>query len=216
MIHNLSKNNTIFNQFVAELRDVNIQTDSMRFRRNLERMGEVFAYEISKSLTYQEKKVQTPLGEANANLILDQPVVATILRAGLPLHLGILNYFDSAQNAFVSAYRRHHKDNSFEIALEYVACPDLTDKVLILCDPMLATGSSMVLTYNALLKKGKPKHTHIVTAIASVQGVDHVKALLPNNDITIWCGAIDDELTAHAYIVPGLGDAGDLAFGSKL
>jgi uracil phosphoribosyltransferase len=216
MIHNLSKNNSIFNQFVAELRDVNIQTDSMRFRRNLERMGEVFAYEISKSLSYAEKKVQTPLGEANANLIVEQPVIATILRAGLPLHIGILNYYDRAQNAFVSAYRRHHKDNSFEIALEYVACPDLTDKVLILCDPMLATGSSMVLTYNALLKKGKPKHTHIVTAIASVQGVDHVKALLPNNDITIWCGAIDDELTAHAYIVPGLGDAGDLAFGSKL
>lgn len=216
MIHNLSKSNSIFNQFVAELRDVNIQTDSMRFRRNLERMGEVFAYEISKSLTYTEKKVQTPLGEANANLIVEQPVIATILRAGLPLHIGVLNYYDRAQNAFVSAYRRHHKDNSFEIALEYVACPDLTDKVLILCDPMLATGSSMVLTYNALLKKGKPKHTHIVTAIASVQGVDHVKALLPNNDITIWCGAIDDELTAHAYIVPGLGDAGDLAFGSKL
>lgn len=216
MIHNLSKSNSIFNQFVAELRDVNIQTDSMRFRRNLERMGEVFAYEISKSLSYAEKKVQTPLGEANANLIIEQPVIATILRAGLPLHIGILNYYDRAQNAFVSAYRRHHKDNSFEIALEYVACPDLTDKVLILCDPMLATGSSMVLTYNALLKKGKPKHTHIVTAIASVQGVDHVKALLPNNDITIWCGAIDDELTAHAYIVPGLGDAGDLAFGSKL
>lgn len=216
MINNLSKNNTIFNQFVAELRDVNIQTDSMRFRRNLERMGEVFAYEISKNLSYEEKKVQTPLGEANANLINEQPVIATILRAGLPLHIGILNYFDKAQNAFVSAYRRHHKDNSFEIALEYVACPDLSDKVLILCDPMLATGSSMVLTYNALLKKGKPKHTHIVTAIASVQGVDHVKALLPNNDITIWCGAIDDELTAHAYIVPGLGDAGDLAFGSKL
>lgn len=216
MINNLSKNNTIFNQFVAELRDVNIQTDSMRFRRNLERMGEVFAYEISKSLSYETKKVQTPLGEANANLIAEQPVIATILRAGLPLHIGILNYYDKAQNAFVSAYRRHHKDNSFEIALEYVACPDLTDKVLILCDPMLATGSSMVLTYNALLKKGKPKHTHIVTAIASVQGVDHVKALLPNNEITLWCGAIDDELTAHAYIVPGLGDAGDLAFGSKL
>lgn len=216
MINNLSKNNTIFNQFVAELRDVNIQTDSMRFRRNLERIGEVFAYEISKSLSYETKKVQTPLGEANANLIAEQPVIATILRAGLPLHIGILNYYDKAQNAFVSAYRRHHKDNSFEIALEYVACPDLTDKVLILCDPMLATGSSMVLTYNALLKKGKPKHTHIVTAIASVQGVDHVKALLPNNEITLWCGAIDDELTAHAYIVPGLGDAGDLAFGSKL
>ncbi len=216
IIHNLSNNNTLFNQFVAELRDVNVQNDSMRFRRNLERMGEVFAYEISKTLVFNPTKIQTPLGEANCNLINDQPVIATILRAGLPLHIGLLNYFDKAQNAFVSAYRKHHKDNSFEIALEYVACPDLTDKTLILCDPMLATGSSMVLTYNALLERGKPKHTHIVTAIASTQGVNHVKALLPNSTITLWCGAIDEELTAHAYIVPGLGDAGDLAFGSKL
>ena len=216
IIHNLSNNNTLFNQFVAELRDVNVQNDSMRFRRNLERMGEVFAYEISKTLVFNSTKIQTPLGEVNCNLINDQPVIATILRAGLPLHIGLLNYFDKAQNAFVSAYRKHHKDNSFEIALEYVACPDLTDKTLILCDPMLATGSSMVLTYNALLERGKPKHTHIVTAIASTQGVNHVKALLPNSTITLWCGAIDEELTAHAYIVPGLGDAGDLAFGSKL
>jgi uracil phosphoribosyltransferase len=216
MIHNLAKQNSIFNQFVAEIRDVTIQKDSMRFRRNLERMGEIFAYELSKTLNYIPAQITTPLGEAESMLIDDQPVIATILRAGLPLHIGLLNYFDKAQNAFVSAYRRHHKDNTFEIALEYVACPDINDKVLILCDPMLATGSSMVLTYKALLEKGMPKHTHIVTAIASQQGVNYLKAHMPNTNYTLWCGAIDEELTSQAYIVPGLGDAGDLAFGNKL
>jgi len=216
MIHNLSQQNSVFNLFLTEIRDIEIQKDSMRFRRNLERMGEVFAYEISKTLSYKPAKTTTPLGEAESNVLAAQPVIATILRAGLPLHLGLLNYFDRAQNAFVSAYRRHHKDNTFEIALEYVACPDLTGKTLILCDPMLATGSSMVLTYKALLAKGIPAHTHIVTTIASKQGLTHVKAHMPNPNYTIWCGAIDEELTAHAYIVPGLGDAGDLAFGSKL
>ncbi len=216
MIHNLALQNSIFNQFVAEIRDVNIQKDSMRFRRNLERMGEIFAYEISKTLAFTDTKTTTPLGEADTKTLTDQPVIATILRAGLPLHIGILNYFDQAQNAFVSAYRRHKKDNSFEIALEYVACPDLTDKVVILCDPMLASGASMALTYRALLEKGIPKHTHIVTAIASQQGITHIKASMPNTNYTIWCGAVDEELTAHSYIVPGLGDAGDLAFGSKL
>jgi uracil phosphoribosyltransferase len=216
MVHNISQNNSIFTQFLAEIRDAGIQTDSMRFRRNMERIGEVFAYEISKTMEYKAIEVTTPLGIAETFGLNEEPVVATILRAGLPLHIGILNYFDRAQNAFVSAYRRHHKDNSFEIALEYVACPDLNDKILILCDPMLATGSSMVLTYKALLAKGQPKHTHIVSAIASRQGIDHVKANMPNDNFTLWCGAIDEELTAHAYIVPGLGDAGDLAFGSKL
>lgn len=216
MIHNLSLNNSVFNQFVAEIRDENIQKDSMRFRRNLERMGEIFAYEISKTLTYEKVKTTTPLGEAETTQIADQPVIATILRAGLPLHMGLLNYFDKAQNGFISAYRRHHKNNTFEIALEYVACPDLNNKTLILCDPMLATGSSMVLTYKALLEKGVPAHTHIVTAIASKQGVDYLKTHMPNINFTVWCGAIDEELTAQAYIVPGLGDAGDLAFGSKL
>lgn len=216
MIHNLAQQNSIFNQFISEIRDANIQKDSMRFRRNMERMGEVFAYEISKTLKYNDVKTTTPLGEADCKQLNDQPVIATILRAGLPLHLGILNYFDAAQNAFVSAYRRHHKDNTFEIALEYIACPDINGKTLILCDPMLATGASMVLTYKALLAKGTPSHTHIVTAIASQAGINHLKAHMPNNNYTIWCGAIDEELTAHAYIVPGLGDAGDLAFGSKL
>jgi uracil phosphoribosyltransferase len=216
MIQNLSANNSIFNQFIAEIRDAGIQQDSMRFRRNLERIGEIFAYEISKKLAFQPTKTTTPLGEADTQTLGEQPVIATILRAGLPLHLGLLNYFDRAQNAFVSAYRRHHKDNSFEIALEYIACPDLNGKTLILCDPMLATGSSMVLTYRSLLAKGTPAHTHIVTAIASKQGVDYVKTHMPDTNYTLWCGAVDEELTAHAYIVPGLGDAGDLAFGSKL
>jgi uracil phosphoribosyltransferase len=216
MIQNLALNNSIFNQFISEIRDVNIQKDSMRFRRNLERIGEVFAYEISKKLSFSEIKTITPLGEATSSNLTEQPVIATILRAGLPLHIGLLNYFDKAQNAFVSAYRRHHKDNTFEIALEYVACPDLNNKTLILCDPMLASGSSMVLTYKALLAKGTPSHTHIVTAIASKQGVDYLKTHMPTTNFTLWCGAIDEELTAHAYIVPGLGDAGDLAFGSKL
>jgi uracil phosphoribosyltransferase len=216
MVHNLSESNSIFNQFLAEIRDVNVQSDSMRFRKNLERMGEVFAYEISKNLDYDLTQITTPLGMADSYKLISEPVIATILRAGLPLHLGILNYFDKAQNAFISAYRRHHKDNTFEIALEYVACPDLNDKVLILCDPMLATGSSMVLSYKALMSKGTPRHTHIVTAIASKQGIDYLKTHMPDKNFTLWCGAIDEELTAQAYIVPGLGDAGDLAFGSKL
>lgn len=216
MIHNLAGQNSIFNQFIAELRDIEIQKDSMRFRRNLERMGEIFAYEISKSLSYNTVQTTTSLGVAETKQLADQPVIGTILRAGLPLHIGLLNYFDKAQNAFISAYRRHHKNNTFEIILEYVACPDLTDKIVILCDPMLATGSSMVLTYKALLAKGIPKHTHIVTAVASQVGIDYLKANMPSPNYTLWCGAIDEELTAHSYIVPGLGDAGDLAFGSKL
>jgi uracil phosphoribosyltransferase len=216
MIHNLSQTNSIFSQFLNEIRDSDIQKDGMRFRRNMERIGEIFAYEISKTLQYQPSETITPLGTAETVKLFEEPVVATILRAGLPMHFGILNYFDKAQNAFVSAYRKHHKDNTFEIALEYVACPDLTDKTVILCDPMLATGSSMVLTYKALLAKGKPKFTHLVSAIASQQGVDYVKAHMPDSNYTLWCGAIDEELTAQAYIVPGLGDAGDLAFGSKL
>jgi uracil phosphoribosyltransferase len=216
MVHNLSLQNSIFNQFIAEIRDADIQKDSMRFRKNLERIGEVFAYEISKVLPYKEEETSTPLGIATTRKLADQPVIAVILRAGLPMHTGMLNYFDRAQNAFISAYRRHHKNNSFEIMLEYLACPDLNDKTVILCDPMLASGSSVIVTYKALLAKGQPKHTHIVTAIASTQGITHVKANMPDGNYTIWCGAIDEELTAQAYIVPGLGDAGDLAFGDKL
>ncbi|MFN8116967.1 MAG: uracil phosphoribosyltransferase [Bacteroidia bacterium] len=216
MVHNLSEQNSIFNQFIAELRDINIQKDGMRFRRNLERMGEIMSYEISKTLEYQKKETTTPLGIAETSHLVSQPVIATILRAGLPMHIGVLNYFDNAQNAFISAYRRHHKDNSFDIHVEYVSSPNLNDKVLILCDPMIATGSSIVLAYKAILAKGTPKHVHIISAISSKEGVDYVRANMPTKNFTIWCGAIDEELTAHSYIVPGLGDAGDLAFGEKI
>jgi uracil phosphoribosyltransferase len=216
MIQNLSLQHSIFNQFVAEIRDTSIQKDSMRFRRNLERMGEIMSYEISKQLIYETRQTQTPLGIAQTSHLVSQPVIATILRAGLPMHIGVLNYFDQAENAFISAYRKHHKDNSFDIHVEYVSSPNLDEKTLILCDPMIATGSSIVLAYKAILEKGTPKHTHIISAISSQQGVDFVKQNLPTKDFTIWCGAIDEELTSHSYIVPGLGDAGDLAYGVKI
>lgn len=214
MLHILNKENTLLNHFIAEIRDVEIQKDRMRFRRNLERIGEVIAMELSKHLDWEPKEVTTPLGIANISLLKEQPVLATILRAGLPLHQGMLNYFDKADNAFVSAYRRHHKDGSFDIKLEYISSPSLHNRTLILCDPMLASGQSIVLTYKAILEKGKPKHTHIVCAIASTQGINHVKAHLPSG-VTIWAAAVDEELTVKSYIVPGLGDAGDLAFGIK-
>lgn len=216
MVHILSEQNSIFNQFVAELRDVKIQKDSMRFRRNLERIGEVIGYEISKTMEYETKETTTPLGISETKHLKNQPVIATILRAGLPIHIGVLNMFDAAENGFISAYRKHHKDNSFDIHVEYVSSPSIDDKVLILCDPMIATGASIVLAYKAILSKGTPKHVHIVSAISSRQGVDHVKAHIPTKNFTIWCGAVDEELTAHSYIVPGLGDAGDLAFGEKI
>ncbi|MBC7693868.1 MAG: uracil phosphoribosyltransferase [Burkholderiales bacterium] len=216
MVHILSQQNSIFNQFVAELRDITIQKDSMRFRRNLERMGEIMSYEISKTMDYATRETTTPLGIAETSHLIDQPVIATILRAGLPMHLGVLNYFDRAENAFISAYRRHHKDNSFDIHVEYVSSPNLDGKILILCDPMIATGGSIILAYKAILAKGKPKHVHIISAISSKEGIDFVRANMPTKDFTIWCGAVDEELTAHSYIVPGLGDAGDLAFGEKI
>jgi uracil phosphoribosyltransferase len=216
MVRNLSLHNSILNQFIAEIRDVDIQKDSMRFRKNLERLGEIFAYEISKTFEFVEVQTSTPLGIADTKQLVTQPVIATILRAGLPLHLGILNYFDKAQSAFISAYRKHHKNNTFDILLDYVACPEIEGKTLILCDPMLASGASIALAYQTLLTKGIPAHTHIVTAIASTEGLAHVKSRIPAANCTIWCGAIDEELTAQAYIVPGLGDAGDLAFGEKM
>jgi uracil phosphoribosyltransferase len=216
MIHILSEQTSILNQYIAEIRDKNIQRDRIRFRRNMERVGEFFAYEISKTLNYNNTITETVLAEANTQTLAEQPVIATILRAGLPLHTGILNVFDGAQNAFVSAYRKHHKDNTFEIQIEYLSSPSLTDKVLILTDPMLATGSSMVLSYKALLSKGKPKHTHIVAVIASREGLEYIQKNMPDNNYTLWLAVVDEELTAHSYIVPGLGDAGDLAFGEKL
>jgi len=214
MIVNLSEKHSLVSNWVAELRDVNIQNDRMRFRRNLERIGEVAAYEISKSLPFEEKEIQTPLGIAEHKMMKEQPVLATILRAGLPLHQGLLNYFDKADNAFISAYRKHHKDGSFEISLEYISCPELENRVLIISDPMLATGASLVKTIQYLKDEGSPSSIHIVAAIACTVGIEYVKREAPS--VTIWCGDIDDELTAKGYIVPGLGDAGDLAFGTKV
>jgi uracil phosphoribosyltransferase len=215
MVHILSSQNSIINQFIAEIRDIEIQKDRMRFRRNMERIGEISAYEISKTLEWIEKEVTTPLGIATVPVLKEQPVLATILRAGLSMHNGMLNYFDQAENAFISAYRRHHKDGSFDIHLEYVSAPDIASRILIISDPMLATGQSMVKTIRALFQKGKPHHVHIVSAIASSEGIEHVKSHL-DGDVTLWIGAVDEELTAQAYIVPGLGDAGDLAYGRKI
>jgi uracil phosphoribosyltransferase len=214
-IYSLNEKKSVFNSFIAEMRDVQIQKDAMRFRRNLERIGEIFAYEISKTIDYNQIDVQTPLGIATCNLPADQVVIASILRAGLPLHHGLLNYFDKAQNAFIAAYRKYGKDNTFTIQLEYLASPDIDNKVLILADPMLATGASALLTWKYLLQKGTPKHCHIVAAVASKEGVDFLSRHLPKKGVTIWLGAVDEELTIKSYIVPGLGDAGDLAYGEK-
>lgn len=216
MIKNLSLTDSMISQYVAELRDTEIQKDPLRFRRNLERIGEMIGYEVSKTLNYSNKETTTPLGIAETKVLTTQPVIGTILRAGLPMHQGLLNVFDRAENAFISAFRKHHKNNTFEIVLEYAACPTLTDKTLLLCDPMLATGSSVILAVKALMEKGQPQHLHIVTAIASNEGIAYVKSHMPLTNYTIWCAAIDEELTAQAYIVPGLGDAGDLAYGPKL
>ncbi len=216
MIRMLGNMSSLLNQYIAELRDAEIQTDSLRFRRNMERMGEIFAYEISKELEWKQKEVITSLGVAHCEVLAYQPVIATILRAGLPFHQGLLNAYDKAGNAFISAYRKHRKDGRFDIQVEYVSSPSLQDKTLILSDPMLATGASMILGFKELLGKGRPSHTHIASILASNQGVEYVKKNMPTDDYTLWLGALDDELTAKAYIVPGLGDAGDLAFGSKL
>lgn len=214
MVINLSEQHSLVSNWVAELRDAEIQTDRMRFRRNLERIGEIAAYEISKILPWEEKDITTPLGSAPAKVLKAQPVLATILRAGLPLHQGLLNYFDRADNAFISAYRKHHRDGSFEISLDYISCPSLENRVVIIADPMLATGSSLVKTVQYLRDEGQPADMHIVCAIACTVGIEYVHRIEPK--VKIWCGAIDDELTAKGYIVPGLGDAGDLAYGTKV
>ncbi len=213
MVINLSQHYSILCDWIAEIRDQTIQADRMRFRRNLERIGEIAGYEISKHMPHEEREVQTPLGIANSKLLLKQPVLATILRAGLPLHQGLLNVFDKADNAFVSAFRKHHRDGSFDISMGYITCPDLENRILIISDPMLATGSSMVKTVQQLKSEGNPIEIHIVTAIACTVGIEYLRRLLP--DCKVWCGAIDDELTAKGFIVPGLGDAGDLSFGTK-
>jgi uracil phosphoribosyltransferase len=215
MVQELGKQNSILNRFIAEMRDVNIQKDSMRFRRNLERVGEIFAYEISKHLSYELINVQTPLGIADVSLPKNKIVLSVILRAGLPLHQGMLNYFDASENAFILANRRYGKDNKFSMQIELVSCPSLEKKVLVICEPMLATGESIALVYNVLKKKGEPLHTHIVAPIASRDGVEYIKEHMFPENLTLWVGAIDEELTLKSYIIPGLGDAGDLAYGSK-
>ncbi len=215
MVIELGKENSLLNQFISEMRDIEIQKDSMRFRKNIQRVGEICAYEISKKLQWEKKEITTPLGVSIMNVLKEQPVIATIIRAGLPFHQGMLNYFDRAENAFISAYRKHHKDGSFEVEVEYMACPDLNGKTLILGDPMLASGQSIELVYKAMLRNGRPKNVHVVSVIASTIGIEYLQKHVPNN-VTIWACAIDEELTGQAYIVPGLGDAGDLAYGEKL
>jgi uracil phosphoribosyltransferase len=214
MVNNLTQQHSLLSNWISELRDSEIQNDRMRFRRNLERIGEAMAYEISKVLPWTEKEVTTPMGTSTCRVLAEQPILATILRAGLPMHQGMLNYFDRADNAFISAYRKHQRDGSFEINLEYISCPPLDDRILILSDPMLATGSSMVKTLHFLRGEGQPREIHVVVAIACTVGIEYIRREEPT--VRIWCGAIDDELTAKGYIVPGLGDAGDLAFGVKL
>ena len=216
MVHNLSQETSIINQYVAEIRDITVQNDRLRFRTNLERIGAIMAYEISKHLEYKVSEIETPLGIAHCNTLSSPVVLASIMRAGIPMHQGLLQVFDHAENAFISAYRKPDKRGGFDIKLEYVAKPDLSDKILILCDPMLATGASMGLTYKSLIENNKPRHTHIAAAIASSEGVAHMSRMFSSKDITLWCAAIDDELTVQSYIVPGLGDAGDLAYGKKL
>jgi uracil phosphoribosyltransferase len=216
MVMELVKQRSVVNHFIAELRDEGIQKDPMRFRRNLARIGEVMALEVSRTLDYKETEVITPLGTARTELMAEQPVLATILRAGLALHQGFMNYFDRADSAFVSAYRKHRKgEDAFDIEVEYLSSPSLEDRVVVLCDPMLATGRSMVLVYKALLRLGKPKALHVASVIASAEGLEYAKLHLPPGT-RFWIGAVDDEMTAQAYIVPGLGDAGDLAYGAKM
>lgn len=214
-IHHIQSTNSVLNNFIAELRDITIQIDSMRFRRNIERIGEILSYEMSKTFDYKAKKVVTPLGKKDSS-ISEQPVICSILRAGLPLHQGLLNYFDRAENAFISAYRHHPENNAeFEIITEYVATPNLQDKTLILADPMLATGRSLVSVYEILKQYGAPKNIHIASVIAAQEGIDYIAEKFPENT-HLWIAAIDEKLTEKGYIVPGLGDAGDLAYGSKL
>lgn len=215
MVHHLSEKHSLISNWIAELRDVQIQKDRMRFRRNIERIGEIIAYEMSKEMAHQLVNTTTPLGTHVSKVLNEQPVIATVLRAGLPMHQGMLNYFDKADNAFISAYRKHHPDGSFEISIEYLSCPNLNNRILIVVDPMLATGASLVETIQAITKTQKPKEIHIAVAIASKKGIETVQAAL-GKETPIWCGDIDDVLNDKSYIVPGLGDAGDLAYGTKM
>ncbi len=214
MVINLSAQHSLLTNYVAELRNVQVQQDRLRFRRNLERIGEIIGYEISKKLPYTTVDITTPMGIAPSMVLQEQPILATILRAGLPLHQGLLNYYDRGDNAFISAYRKHNDDDTFDICLDYISSPELDDRIIILSDPMLATGSSLVKTIQYLRAEGKPKAIHVVAAIACTVGIEYVLRAEPT--ATVWCAAIDEEITAKGYIVPGLGDAGDLAYGSKM
>jgi uracil phosphoribosyltransferase len=214
MVINLSEQHSLVSNWVGELRDVDVQQDRMRFRRNLERIAEVTGYEISKKMPWHEKEITTPLGISNSKVLAEQPVLATILRAGLGMHTGLLNYFDKADNAFISAYRKHNADGSFDIHMEYMSCPEIENRFVIISDPMIATGASLVKSIEFLKAEGNIKELHIVCAIACTVGIEYVTRAVPK--ATIWCGDIDDEITAKGYIVPGLGDAGDLAFGAKM
>ncbi len=214
MVINLSENHSLVSNWVSELRNVDMQGDRMRFRRNLERIAEIIGYEISKTLDWEEQEITTPMGTATCKVLKNQPVLATILRAGLGMHTGLLNYFDKGDNAFISAYRKHNPDGSFDIHMEYMSCPDIENRVVIISDPMLATGASLVKSIQHLKAEGEFAALHIVCAIACTVGIEYVKREVPQ--ATIWCGDIDDEITAKGYIVPGLGDAGDLAFGTKM
>lgn len=215
-IHYLSEGNSVLNHFLGQIRNVNVHNDSMRFRRNIERIGEIMAYELSKELHYAPIEIQTPLGIKNTTEIKDQLVLCSILRAGLPLHLGFLNYFDSAENGFVSAFRHHpNNDDYFDILVQYQALADINGKNLVLVDPMLATGQSIVAVYNKLMERGTPKEIHIAVVIAAPEGIAHLEEQLPEN-CHLWVASLDEKLNEHSYIVPGLGDAGDLAYGEKL
>lgn len=214
-IINFAETPSLISQYMTELRDVKIQNDMLRFRRNLARIGEIMAYEISKTMTYTKEKITTPLAEMESDVLGEQVVLATIFRAGIPFHQGFLDYFDHAQNAFVSAYRKYREKENFDVFIEYIASPRLDGKTLIIADPMLATGASMELSYRALLTKGNPAHIHVASVIASQAAVDYVRATFPAHKTTLWVGAIDAEINSHSYIVPGLGDAGDLAYGTK-
>lgn len=212
---NFANTNSLVSQYMAELRDVNVQKDMLRFRLNLERIGNIMAYEISKTVDYETTEIETPLSTAKCNIISEKIVLATIFRAGIPFHKGFLDFFDHSQNAFVSAYRKYIDKDNFDVFIEYIASPSIDDKTIIIADPMLATGASMELSYQALLTKGNPKHIHVASVIASQQAIDYISEKLPSEKTTIWVGSIDDEINSHSYIVPGLGDAGDLAYGSK-
>ena len=215
MVTVLNKRNSLFNTFLSETRDEHVQKDSYRFRRNMERMGSIIAYEISKQMEFSVREVSTPFGIAEEQIIAHPPAIISVLRAGVPVHQGVLNFFDYASGGFISMQRDYDKDGKFNVSLEYISCPAINGKEVILCDAMIASGASMSLAYKSLLAQGTPKHVHLIAIIASKEGLDNVRKKLPSKGVSLWLGALDDELTAKSYIVPGLGDAGDLAYGAK-